>query len=58
MLHGAPPINDLRILPNNRPELLKGDRAGHYSIRVNDEWRVCFRLENGNAFDVEIVDYF
>ena len=46
-----------RKLPNNRLELLKGDRAGRYSIRVNDQWRVCFRFEDGNALDVEIVDY-
>ena len=37
--------------------LLKGDRAGQYSIRINDQWRVCFRFEGGNAFEVEIVDY-
>jgi proteic killer suppression protein len=56
MLHRAANISDLRIPPNNRLELLNGDRAGH-SIRVNDQWRVCFKFENGNAFDVEIVDY-
>ena len=50
-------IDDLRVPPNNRLELLKGDRAGRYSIRVNDQWRVCFRFEDGNALDVEIVDY-
>jgi toxin HigB-1 len=57
MLHRAANVSDLRIPPNNRLELLKGDRAGRYSIRINDQWRVCFRFENGNAFDVEIVDY-
>lgn len=50
-------IDDLRIPPNNRLELLKGDRAGQYSIHINDQWRVCFRFLNGNAVDVEIVDY-
>jgi len=45
------------VPPNNRLELLKGDRAGRYGIRVNDQWRVCFRFEDGNALDVEIVDY-
>lgn len=57
MLHRAANAADLRIPPNNRLELLKGDRAGQYSIRINDQWRVCFRFENGNAFDVEIIDY-
>ena len=57
MLHRAANIIDLRIPPNNRLELLKGDRAGCHSIRINDQWRVCFRFEGSNAFDVEIVDY-
>ena len=57
MLHLAATVADLRIPPNNRLELLKGDRAGQYSIRINDQWRVCFRFEGGNAFEVEIVDY-
>lgn len=57
MLHAAVRIDDLRIPPNNRLELLKGDRAGQYSIRINDQWRVCFRFEHGEASDVEIVDY-
>lgn len=57
MLHRATRLDDLRVPPNNRLELLKGDRAGRYSIRVNDQWRVCFRFEDGNALDVEIVDY-
>lgn len=57
MLHRAANLNDLRIPPNNRLEVLKGDRIGQHSIRVNDQWRVCFKFENGNAFDVEIVDY-
>jgi proteic killer suppression protein len=57
MLHRAANVNDLRIPPNNRLEALKGNRKGQYSIRINDQWRVCFKFENGNAFDVEIVDY-
>ncbi|MCX4162374.1 MULTISPECIES: type II toxin-antitoxin system RelE/ParE family toxin [Paraburkholderia] len=57
MLHRAANLNDLRIPPNNRFEALKGDRKGQYSIRINDQWRVCFFFENGNALDVEIVDY-
>lgn len=56
-LHIAGRIEDLRIPPNNRLEALKGDRRGQWSIRVNDQWRVCFRFEKGTAFDVEIVDY-
>ena len=48
---------DLRIPLSNRLEALKGDRAGQWSIRINDQWRLCFRFENGDAFDVEIVDY-
>lgn len=50
-------IGDLRIPPNNRLERLKGDRAGQYSMRINHQWRACFRFLNGNAMDVEIVDY-
>ncbi|MFY4709986.1 type II toxin-antitoxin system RelE/ParE family toxin [Burkholderia glumae] len=57
MLQRAAIVNDLRIPPNNRLEALKGDRKGQFSIRINDQWRVCFRFENGTAFDVEIVDY-
>jgi proteic killer suppression protein len=57
MLHRATRIDDLRIPPNNRLEKLKGDRVGFYSIRINDQWRLCFQFENGNAFEVEIVDY-
>lgn len=48
---------DLRSPPGNRLESLKGDRAGQYSIRINDQWRICFRFEQGQAFDVEIIDY-
>jgi toxin HigB-1 len=57
MLDIARRIDDLRVPPGNRLELLKGDRQGCWSIRVNDQWRLCFRFEDGNAFDVEIVDY-
>ena len=48
---------DLRSPPGNWLEALKGDRKGCYSIRVNDQWRICFRFEHGNACDVELVDY-
>lgn len=57
MLNRAQTIQDLRIPPSNRLEALKGDRKGQHSIRINDQWRVCFRWEKGDAFDVEIVDY-
>ena len=57
MLHRAAKLDDLRIPPNNRLAALKGDRAGTYSIRINDQWRLCFRFEGGHAFDVEILDY-
>jgi toxin HigB-1 len=50
-------LQDLRIPPGNRLEALKRDRSGQHSIRVNDQWRVCFRWADGDAFDVEIVDY-
>lgn len=50
-------LNDLRIPPQNRLEALKGDRKGQYSIRINDQWRVCFTWQNSGAHDVEIVDY-
>lgn len=57
MLSNAQNINDLRSPPGNRLERLKGDRAGQWSIRVNDQWRLCFLWSDGNAFGVEIVDY-
>ena len=56
-LHRAQRVDDLRVPPGNQLELLKGDRAGTYSIRINDQWRVCFAWRNGNAYHVEIVDY-
>ncbi len=57
MLDVAKSLADLRTPSGNRLEALRGDRAGQHSIRVNDQWRVCFRWQDGNAFDVEIVDY-
>jgi proteic killer suppression protein len=57
MLHRARTLRDLRVPPGNRLEQLKGDREGHYSIRINDQFRICFRWEAGDAHDVEIVDY-
>jgi proteic killer suppression protein len=57
MLNRAGRLDDLRIPPANRLEALKGDLAGHYSIRINDQFRVCFRWHRGDAYDVEIVDY-
>jgi proteic killer suppression protein len=57
MINNARIIADLRVPPANRLEALKGDRAGQYSIRINDQWRICFRFANGQASDVEIVDY-
>ncbi|MCD2171538.1 type II toxin-antitoxin system RelE/ParE family toxin [Rhizobium sp. C4] len=56
-LHAANMLDDLRVPPSNRLERLKGDREGQYSIRINDQWRICFRFEDGDAFDVEICDY-
>jgi proteic killer suppression protein len=50
-------LDDLRVPPGNRLEALKGDRAGQHSIRINDQWRVCFRWTEAGAEDVEIVDY-
>ncbi len=57
ILDAAADISDLRVPPGNRLEKLSGKRAGQYSIRVNDQWRICFRWEEGNAHDVEIIDY-
>jgi proteic killer suppression protein len=56
-LDAATALDDLRVPPGNRLEKLTGDRAGHHSIRINDQWRVCFRWHQGDAYDVEIVDY-
>lgn len=57
ILHAATDLNDLRIPPANRLEKLRGNRAGQYSIRINDQWRLCFRWEGGDAWEVEITDY-
>ena len=56
-LDAAAVLDDLRMPPSNRMESLKGDRAGQWSIRINDQWRLCFRFEKGEAYDVEIADY-
>ncbi|MFT3777310.1 MAG: type II toxin-antitoxin system RelE/ParE family toxin [Ottowia sp.] len=56
-LDAAKVLDDLRQPPSNRLEALAGDRAGQWSIRINDQWRLCFRFEHGHAQDVEIVDY-
>jgi toxin HigB-1 len=50
-------LDELNVPPGNRLESLKGDRGGHHSIRINDQWRICFRWENDGVYDVEIVDY-
>ncbi|PIP36288.1 MAG: excinuclease ABC subunit A [Desulfobacterales bacterium CG07_land_8_20_14_0_80_52_14] len=57
MLNRAEKLEDLRIPLNNRLEQLKRDRTGRWSIRINDQWRLCFRFKKGQAYDVEIVDY-
>ena len=57
MLDAAETINDLRVPPGNRLDRLKGDRAGRHSIRINDQWRICFTWRGTHAHDVEIVDY-
>ena len=56
-LAAATRVADLRLPPSNRLEPLPADRTGQWSIRINDQWRVCFRFRSGEAFDVEIVDY-
>jgi proteic killer suppression protein len=57
ILDAAERLEDLRIPPGNQLERLVGNRKGQYSIRVNDQWRLCFRWEGGDAYEVEIVDY-
>jgi proteic killer suppression protein len=57
MIDAAAILDDLRVPPANRLEKLQGDRADQWSIRINDQWRVCFVWRDGNAYDVEIVDY-
>ncbi|MBZ4194941.1 MAG: type II toxin-antitoxin system RelE/ParE family toxin [Candidatus Contendobacter sp.] len=56
-LHQAQVIDDLRVPPGNRLEKLSGDRVGQHSIRINDQWRICFEWRDGNAWAVEMVDY-
>jgi proteic killer suppression protein len=56
-LNNAKDLNDLRVPPSNRLEKLKGDRAGQYSIRINQQWRICFEWKDNDAYEVEIVDY-
>lgn len=57
MLDAAMSLSDLRVPPGNRLERLRGDRAGQHSIRINDRLRICFRWHEGDAYEVEIVDY-
>ena len=57
MLNAAAVLDDLRAPPANRLEALKGSRKGQFSIRINDQWRICFRWNDGDVHDVEIVDY-
>ena len=57
MIDNAKTLDDLRIPPNNRLEQLHGDREGQFSIRINDQWRICFTITDGHFYNVEIVDY-
>jgi proteic killer suppression protein len=57
LLDAAEALDDLRVPPGNRLEKLAGDRAGQYSIRVNDQWRICFQWSDRDAYEVEITDY-
>ncbi len=57
MVHAAVSINDLRIPPSNHLEQLKGDKKGTHSIRINNQWRICFKWIQNDAYDVEIIDY-
>jgi proteic killer suppression protein len=57
MIHRAANLNDLRIPPANRLEVLRGDREGQYSIRINSQWRICFEWREDGVYGVEIVDY-
>jgi proteic killer suppression protein len=57
MLNRAMTLQDLRVPPANRLEKLRGDRAGQYSIRINDQWRICFEWREGDAYNLEITDY-
>ena len=57
MINNARSLNDLRVPPANRLEALRGNRAGQHSVRINDQWRICFHWSEGDALNVEIVDY-
>ncbi len=57
ILDSATDLNTLRVPPGNRLEALKGDRKGQHSIRINNQWRICFKWKTGDAYDVEIADY-
>ena len=57
VLHAAPSLEALMLNPGNKLHTLKGDRKGQYAIRINKQWRVCFEWQDGNAYNVEIVDY-
>ena len=57
MLDNVESLRDLRVPPGNKLEALRGDRKGQWSIRINEQWRVCFRFEDGNVLEAEIVDY-
>jgi proteic killer suppression protein len=57
MLNNATQLLELRVPPNNRLEKLRGDRKGQFSIRINDQWRICFHWQREDAYEVEIVDY-
>jgi proteic killer suppression protein len=57
MLNRSSTVQDLRIPPANKLEALSGNRKEQHSIRINDQWRICFKWQNGNAYDVEIIDY-
>jgi toxin HigB-1 len=57
MINNAVSLNDLRVPPANRLEKLIGDRTGQHSVRINDQWRICFRWEGSDAYEVEITDY-
>jgi toxin HigB-1 len=57
MIDAAAVLDDLKVPPGNKLEKLGKDRIGQYSIRINEQWRVCFRWQQGNAYDVEITDY-
>jgi toxin HigB-1 len=56
-LHAAPTLDEIARIPGNRLEKLSGERRGQYSIRINEPWRICFRWDRGDAYNVEIADY-